>query len=890
MANNLWHQQTAEETAASLDSNIHTGLTAVEVKRREQQFSNQIEEGAKNNPAKMLISQLTDTMILVLLGATVISGIVGAMADAITIMTIVIINAVLGFIQEYKAEKSLAEIKKLASPFTYTIRDGKRCKVPTSELVPGDIIIIESGDRIPADVRLIESFGLEIEEAALTGESIPVVKEAGYVFQSEVPITEQKNMAFMGTSVTRGRGRAVVVSTGMDTVMGQIASMIKNNKQDLTPLQAKLDQLGKTLIIICLAVCAVVSFLGIYRGEPALSMLMAGISLAVAAVPEGLPAIVTVVLALGVQRMAKSNAIIRKLPAVETLGCTTVICSDKTGTLTQNKMTVKKIATLENLYEVKENNIHIGEGVPFKTAPDIALLYLLEIAQNCNNVELQKVNDGYDIQGDPTEAALLLLARKKNVQPPLTRLREVPFDSTRKMMSVVVEKDGNYYVMAKGALDVLVDSCINIMKDNKVQPLTTVYTDKLFKIQNAWAENALRVLGFAFKKIDEKDIYTAKDDWMEKGLTLVGICGMIDPPRAGVEKSVAECLHAGITPVMITGDHPVTARAIAMQIGIGSSHKVINGNEIDDLSDEELAKRALEDCVFARVSPQHKNRIVKVLKKRQQVVAMTGDGVNDAPAVKAADIGIAMGITGTEVTKEASSMILADDDFSTIVRAIHEGRAIYDNIRKFIRYLLGGNIGEVLVMLMASLFAMPLPLLPIQILWVNLVTDGLPAMALGLEPPEPGIMERKPRPRSEGIFAHNLGWIICGRGLYIAIVTLLTFIIGLIYNKFIGCDGLETARTMAFTTLVFAQLFYVFECRSERYSPFELGFFTNRFLVVAVLCSITMQLGVIYLPFCQEVFSSTALNWWEWGLILLLAGAKFIWRYLIYFGKRFKVD
>jgi len=890
MLNTIWQEKTAHEAVGVLHSDVDKGLSNAAVQRLQGLFINKLEEEKKISPIRILLDQFMNTMILVLLTATVISGIVGAMADAITIMAIVILNAVLGFVQEYRAERSLEEIRKLASAHAKVLRDGKRVNIEAEKLVPGDIVFINSGDKIPADIRLIESYSLEIDESALTGESHPVVKQAGLLFKQDTPLADLRNMAFMGTAVTRGRAKAVVVETGGGTVMGEIARMIKETEKSLTPLQKKLDQLGKVLIVICIAVCAVVALLGIYRGESIMTMLLAGISLAVAAIPEGLPAIVTVVLALGVQRMAKRNAIVRKLPAVETLGCTTVICSDKTGTLTQNKMTVKKMATMSKIIEVEGDGFSpqskfLLDGRKIEPLDDRALKRMMEISTYCNNSIMEKKHGEYTIQGDPTEGAILVMAEKSGMEKRCKILREVPFDSDRKMMSVVIKENRQYMLLSKGSLDVLLQRCSRVMYNDKVRGITEIDREKILRIQDMWAAQALRVLGFACRTISG-NYDRFNDKQLEEELVLVGICGMIDPPRLGVAASVQRCLNAGIIPVMITGDHPETARAIAAQIGISSQDNVVNGSEIDELSDRELCAKAVSSRVFARVAPHHKNRIVNVLKEKQHVVAMTGDGVNDAPAVKAADIGIAMGIAGTEVTKEASSIILADDDFTSIVRAIYEGRAIYDNIRKFIRYLLGCNIGEIMVMFVSSLLGFPLPLLPIQILWVNLVTDGLPAMALGLEPPEPGIMNRKPRAKDESIFAHRLGWMILGRGIYITAITLLAFITGIIYCRFNNIAGMELARTMAFTTLVLAQLFYVFECRSERYSPFELGIFKNKFLAAAVSCSIFMQISVIYLPVLQKIFNTVGLEIWQWGIIIILSGIKLMWKYVLFQVKK----
>jgi len=895
MIDSQWYQKSRDEILELFNSSKERGLTRKVIEQRINNKPNIIEEGSKSKPLALFFNQFTDTMVLVLLAATVISGIIGAMADAITIMAIVILNAILGFIQEYKAERSLEAIKKLASPHARVLRDGKKINIPARDLLPGDIVFIESGDIIPADLRLLESSNLEIDEASLTGESVPVAKDADAILTKEVPLADIANMAFMGTGVTRGRALAVVVTTGMDTVMGQIAHMIKSEKQELTPLQVKLDQLGKYLIFICLIVCTLVMVMGIYRGEETLTMFLAGVSLAVAAIPEGLPAIVTVVLALGVQRMARRNAIIRRLPAVETLGCTTVICSDKTGTLTQNKMTVKRMATLNKEIMVEGDGYDTTgkfmlDNNTFHPNKDLASSILLQIAANCNNSSLEKYKGEYLVNGDPTEAALLVLAAKGGYDSQHFRLFEMPFDSERKLMSVVVKDvKGEIKVLTKGALEAIIPRCSRVMVNNKIISLHSAHIKYFNHLQDEWAKQALRVLAFAYKPLKTWDPVNSREEELEKELILVGICGMIDPPRAGVKDSVLLSHNAGIIPIMITGDHPITAQAIATQIGITSENEVIAGSEIDKMNDKELYKGAINNRVFARVSPQHKNRIVKVLKKQGHVVAMTGDGVNDAPALKAADIGVAMGISGTEVSREASAMILADDNFSTIVSAVYEGRAIYDNIRKFIRYLLGCNIGEVLVMFISSLLGMPLPLLPIQILWVNLVTDGLPAMALGLEPPEPGIMQRKPRPRNEDIFAHGLGKIIFSRGLYIAIVTLLAFTVGMVVSRLQGAEDLNMARTMALTTLVFSQLFYVFECRSEKFSPFELGFFKNHFLIIAVLCSVSMQALIIYWPVLQNIFNTVPLEGWHWLFILTVSGIRLLGKFIYYIARDFSV-
>lgn len=885
-----WYQLETEETLNRLQTRL-SGLNQAEVTERQLVYKNTLDTLESSSPWLMFLNQFTDTMVLVLLGATVVSGAIGAMADAVTIMAIVVVNAILGFVQEYRAERSLEAIKKMTSPHAVVIRDNQKHSIAADHLVPGDLVCLEAGDRIPADVRFIETVNMEIEEAALTGESVPVEKTTAAI-EHETPLAEQRNLGFMGTSITRGRGLAVVIRTGMSTEMGKIAALIKQTENVQTPLQRKLDQLGKALILICMAVCTIVTMMGIARGEPVITMFMAGISLAVAAIPEGLPAVVTIVLALGVQRMSERNAIVRKLPAVETLGCTTAICSDKTGTLTENKMMVTRLAAAGHEVIIAMAPDNKREAV-FKIDNRIIrplqyqdLLRIMHISIDCNNARPETDQEDMLIKGDPTEAALYQMACQAGIRQSSKRIREIPFDSVRKRMSVIVEANGQYLVYTKGALDQLLPLCTRAEGKGNPQNNKEYFINK----QEEWAQQAMRVLGFAYRPISKADAYNLSDELIENQLTLTGVCGIIDPPRTGVAESVRLCRQAGIIPVMITGDHPSTALAIGRDIGLTDSHEVVTGMQMDRMTDEELYRSTVKNRVFARVTPQHKNRIVKVLQQHKHVVAMTGDGVNDAPAIKAADIGIAMGISGTEVTKEASSMILADDDFSTIVSAVYEGRAIYENIRKFIRYLLGCNIGEVLVMFMASLLGMPLPLMPIQILWVNLVTDGLPAMALGLEPPEPGIMDRKPRPVGEGVFARGLGWIIMGRGVYIAVITLLAFTMGLLYFRMQGSSDLSLARTMALTTLVCAQLFYVFECRSEVFSPFELGFLSNRFLVLAVGVSIVMQLSVIYMPFLQDVFKTVSLNWWQWVLVLSMAGFKLIWKYILYTWRRLFVS
>ena len=883
MKKNNWHNMSLDETIKALNTDIDKGLKFYEVKSRQINNKNVIEEGKKNQALLIFLNQFTDTMVLVLLSATLISFLIGAIEDAITIMSIIILNALLGFYQEFRAEKSLEAIKKLTKSISDVKRDAKRSIIPSTELVPGDIIFLESGNKVPADIRLIQTYSLEVDESSLTGESVPINKTADDIYPPDAQISEQKNRLYMGSIVTKGRAIGVVVDVGMNTIMGEISKLIKDSKNEMTPLQIRLDQLGKVLIIICLILCSMVTLIGIIRGEDLFIMFLTGISLAVAAIPEGLPAIVTVVLAVGVQRMAKKNAVIKKLSAVETLGCTTVICSDKTGTITQNRMTVKSISVLDKTIYIndesysRESHLYVNKK-KIDIYQDISLRYLILNARHCNNARLIEKSNSYSTVGDPTEAALLVMANKIKIDEKFNLLKEIPFDSKRKKMSVIVENNNKYILFMKGALEAVLDDSKNIQDQNIIKKFGEKERRFFSDIQDEWGKKSYRVLAFAYKEIEKEDLDIKNLSDLEKDLIFLGTCGLVDPPRKGIKQSVQQCIKAGIVPIMITGDHPLTAIAIAKEVGISSEDGSILGKNIDNMNDQELYEKAMDVKVFARVLPQHKSRIVKVLQSKNQIVAMTGDGVNDAPAIKNADIGIAMGINGTDVSKEASSMILSDDNFSSIVDAVYEGRAIYDNIRKFIRYLLGCNIGEVLVMFLASLMGMPLPLLPIQILWVNLVTDGLPAMALGLEPPEPGIMTRKPRPKNESIFAQGLAKAIIARGVYIAIITLTAFTLGFIYSKYHGIDDLYLARTIALTTLVFSQLFFVFECRSEKYSLFDIGFFKNKFLIFAVLSSFIMHLLVIYHPYLQNIFNTVALDMWQLGLIILMCGLKVIYR------------
>ncbi|MFZ3587982.1 calcium-translocating P-type ATPase, SERCA-type [Bacillus sp. DJP31] len=883
-----WYELRTEDVEKRVNTNYDAGLSVKDVQDRLQKFGyNELQEAEKPNMFLLFLEQFKDFMVLVLLAATLVSGLLGEYIDAIAIIAIVIINACLGFFQERKAEKSLDALKELSAPQVLVKRDSIWAKIPSKELVVGDVVKFSSGDRISADIRLIQSNSLEIEESALTGESLPVQKVTGPVSGQHIGLGDQENMAFMGTMVTRGSGVGVVVATGMKTAMGQIADLLQNAETMITPLQLKLEQLGKILITVALFLTAIVVLLGVMQGHDVYSMFLAGVSLAVAAIPEGLPAIVTVALSLGVQRMIKNNAIVRKLPAVETLGCASVICSDKTGTLTQNKMTVTHLWSGGQTWNVTGTGYE-PDGRFYENDIEIfpkevkSLQQLLTFGLLCNNAEIKQKKKNIVLDGDPTEGAMVVSAMKaglirKLLAEQFTIEKEFPFDSTRKMMSVVVrDASGKRFVVTKGAPDVLITNSESILWDHRQQFLSDRLKTEVEAAIEGLGQQALRTIAVAFKALGpSQTIYNEIE--AEKNLIFIGLQGMIDPPRPEVKLAVKECKDAGIRTVMITGDHIVTAKAIAKQLGIlPENGKVVQGSDLANMSDEELVDIVEDVYVYARVSPEHKLKIVKALQKNGHIVAMTGDGVNDAPAIKAADIGIAMGITGTDVAKEASSLVLLDDNFATIKTAIKEGRNIYENIRKFIRYLLASNVGEILVMLFAMLLALPLPLVPIQILWVNLVTDGLPAMALGLDQAENDVMKRAPRNPREGIFSRGLAWKIISRGFLIGGVTLAAFMIT--YSN--DPENLMYAQTIAFATLVMAQLIHVFDCRSDR-SVFHRNPFENKYLVGAVISSILLMLVVIYYPPFQPIFHTTAIALRDWLLILglsaiptfLLAGA-----------------
>ena len=825
----------------------YRGLTNAEVEKALMENGpNILKNKKKVSYFKIFFEQFNDFIIWVLIAATALSAFIGEKADAITIIIIVVMNALLGFIQEYKTEKSLEALKNLAAPTAKVIRNDEIKVINAEFLVPKDLIILESGDRIPADCQLVEGNNLLVDESLLTGESVGVEKS----------INGNKSV-FMGTIVLRGKGTAKVVKTGMKTEMGKIANMLDSIESEKSPLKQKLASLGKIMVFVCIVICILVTLMGILRGQNKYEMFLVGVSLAVAAIPEGMAAIVTVALALGVSRMLKRNALIRKLPAVETLGCTSIICSDKTGTLTQNNMTVEKIYyndSIVNIDEFEDYNLQLIKK---------ALVYCNDCAYDFKQNNIEKA-----LLGDPTETALIKAFFKdteslKEFLSRGKRIFDIPFDSNRKMMSVVFQEKEKKTSYVKGAPERIIEKCKYILKGKEILPFDYEIKRRVIKQVENMSYNALRCIAAAYTE----NITTLGEN-IEDNLIFIGIAGMKDPPRTEAKDAVLKCKMAGIRPVMITGDHKNTAFAIAKELGIcKSEEEVMVGEDIDRLSEKELLSKINKLSVFARVSPKHKLRIVKAFKKKNNIVAMTGDGVNDAPAVKEADIGVSMGISGTDVTKEASSMILLDDNFATIVSAVEEGRTIYDNIRKFIRYLLSCNLGEVLTMFLASIFYLDTPLLPIQILFVNLATDGLPAIALGVDPPDKDIMQIKPRIKSESVFARGLREKILLRGSLIGICTVLAFLSGRYYGM-----NLETCRTIALCTLVMSQLMHVFECRSEKHSIFEINIFTNPYLVGAVFVSISMLLLIIYYPFMQNVFHTVPLNFGQWILVLFFSG------------------
>ncbi|OGF45458.1 MAG: calcium-translocating P-type ATPase, SERCA-type [Candidatus Firestonebacteria bacterium RIFOXYC2_FULL_39_67] len=877
--NNKFYNITDTEALKLLESDLQKGLGASEaVKRLEKYGLNQLTGKKGINPLTVLLGQFKDLLVWILIGAVLVSGFLKEWVDAFAILAIVILNAILGFIQEYRAERSLAALKKLSNPSSKVIRDGRLMITSSTNLVPGDVIEIEAGDSIPADGRLLWlSANFSVLEASLTGEAAPVTKTTKILEEESLPLADRANMVYMGSSVSAGKAKVLLVYTGMQTELGKIAGMVGEIQHEPTPLQKKLEEFGKWIVGVCFFMVGAVFLLGWLRGGKMVDVFLTSVSLAVAAIPEGLSAVVTIALALGVRRMVKRHALIRKLPSVETLGCTTVICSDKTGTLTKNEMTVQKIFTGWNLFDVAGigytpvGEISLGKQ-QIKAAEHPELLNLLRCGVLCNGSQLVLESGNYKVTGDPTEGALLSAAgkaglTKENLENEYVFVDEIPFDSDRKKMTIVRRHGDELIAFVKGAPDILLRDCTDVEEKGVKRKLTEQDRAYIEKNNGELADGAMRVLAVAYRKLDNnlKD-FEVKN--IERELTFAGLFAMIDPPREEARKALEECKTAGIKTVMITGDHKNTAVAIARMLGVFTEGSLaLSGEELDKINDEELVKKVKNISVYARVSPEHKLRVVRAWRKNKEVVAMTGDGVNDAPALKEADIGVAMGITGTDVTKEVSDMVVTDDNFASIVAAVSEGRGIYDNIQKFIHYLLSCNAGEILLMFTASLIGFAAPLLPIHILWVNLVTDGLSALALGVDPAAPDIMKRHPRDPNEKVITKERALYILAQGAFIAFCSLLAYVFVLYVEK----ESISRARTAAFIVLAVSQLFHSFNCRSMTESLFKLGIFTNKKLLLAAFISFLMMMVVVYVPFLQKVFKTVPLGLFDWLLVLVIS-------------------
>lgn len=850
------------------------GLSQEEAKARLQKYGeNKLIEEEKTGPIKIFLTQFKSSIIWILIIAMIISGAAKEWTDFWVIFAIIILNAILGFLQEYKAEKAIDALKQIMSPKAKVIRDGKEQMIDAKEIVPGDLILLETGDKITADARIIQTTHFEVQEAALTGESIPVKKE-NIALKENTAVADRKNMTFAGTIATKGHAKAIVTATGMKTEIGKIAGMIQETKSPPTPLQKKLKHLGGFLAVSVVLIAVLIFLYGVFiTGNDILEMLLAAIAIAVAAIPEGLPAVVTISLAMGVQRMASKNALIRKLPSAETLGACTVICSDKTGTLTHNEMTVRKIYANRETINVYGSG-YSPEGKFSKNPKEFELL--LQIGALNNNAKLSQKNEGWDVIGDPTEAALLASAKKAGIdyeklQDKYPRMDEIEFSSERKLMTTIHKTKNHGIAMIKGAPEILIKKCNRILVNNHIERLTRKEKEEILEKNENLTKEALRVLGFAYKDLSGVD---AKGE-IEENLIFVGLQGMIDPPRKEAKEAIKKCNDAGIKVVMITGDHIGTATSIARELGI--TGKAITGQELEKI--ENLKEHVEEIGIYARVNPEHKVKIVDAFKETDHVTAMTGDGVNDAPALKKADIGIAMGITGTDVAKEASSMILADDNFASIVNAVEEGRRIFDNIKKFVEYLLSSNMGEVLTVFLAIILKLPLPITALQILWINLVTDGAPALALSIEPAEPEIMKRKPRKTEEKIVNKYRGLMILSIGLIMMAGTLF------IFDSHLG-QGLAYAQTLAFSTLMMFQMFNVLNQRSEDLSLFQIGIFKNKWMLAAILSSVLFQIAVVYVPFLQELFGTTAIKALDWIKVIGISSTVFIFAEIIKLIKR----
>jgi len=862
MATN-WFNKTVDETISTLKTEVEKGLSIEEVRKRQEEYGlNELKAKKKKSLFVKFLEQFKDFMIIVLIISAIISGVVGVaegegVTDTIIILAVVLVNAIIGVAQENKAEKSLEALQKLSSHVAKVMRNGKLEVIPSSQLVPGDIVILDTGDYVPADLRIIEAINLKSQEAALTGESVPVEKISDKIADEKIGIGDRVNMLFSSSLITYGRGKAVVVETGMNTEVGKIADIINTAEDQGTPLQQKLNKLGKTLGVVALVICAIMFLIGtfLYNKEP-IHMFMTAVSLAVAAIPEGLPAVFTIVLAIGVQRMVKRNAIVKKLPAVETLGSASVICSDKTGTLTQNKMTVEKVFCDGKLVELVDSKEFID------------IQKLVYASMLCNDT---KIGDDNKLTGDPTETALVDMAFKLDFEPSIygmfPRIEEIPFDSDRKLMTTVHEENGKYVVYTKGGVDELLSNCNSYILDGEVKEDLEIYKETIKKHNMEMAKNALRVLAMGYKILDHKPTEEDKAN-LESNLIYIGMVGMIDPPRLEVKDAVAKCKSAGIKTVMITGDHKITATAIAKSLGIlENEDEAITGTELEEMSDEDLIKNVRKYSVYARVSPEHKVRIVKAWQANGEIVAMTGDGVNDAPSLKIADIGCAMGIVGTDVSKEAADVILTDDNFATVVSAVEEGRRIYDNILKAIQFLLSSNIGEIVLLFTAMLIAPILSnkfgvditlieaLLPIHILWVNLVTDSLPALALAVDPAAKDVMQRKPlKNNKKGIFTKGMTWRIVYQGVMIGLLTLAAFIIGLSTEGISQEEKVKIGQTMAFYVLALSELVHVYNVRDNKKSIFKTGIFNNSKLILASLGSAALMFIILFTPGLRNIF------------------------------------
>ena len=870
-----WFSKSGEDVAKFFETDMIKGLSSEQVEEKRSVYgTNEIVSKNKKSIAKMILEQFQDFMIIILIIAAVISGIVGqsngeGFTDSIIILVIVILNAVIGVIQELKAQKSLESLKNLSAPHSKVIRDGKLQDLESKYLVPGDIVVLETGDYVPADLRLIEAVNLKTQEAALTGESLPVEKTTEKIDKEDIGIGDRLNQAFSSSLVTYGRGKGIVVSIGMQTEVGKIATMLDSVDDSETPLSRRLEALGKTLGIAALVICLVIFAVGSFvHGRELFEMFMTAVSLAVAAIPEGLPAISTIVLSIGVQRMVKRNAIIRTLPSVETLGSATVICSDKTGTLTQNKMTVEKIFYNNEIFGVEEKKYNVDDH----------LRLLMNSMILCNDTKVTKDGEEFKLAGDPTETALVDLGIKLNMLKTTMddenpRVEEIPFDSERKLMSTVNNTNQGLFVYTKGGVDEILSKCSKIYLDNQEMALSAENINYIKQVNDEMAKGALRVLAMAYKRVDKVPTRNEMNN-LESELVYIGMVGMIDPARPEAKEAVEKCKTAGIKPVMITGDHKVTAMAIAKDIGIlENESEAITGSELEKMPQEELEKNVKNYSVYARVSPEHKVRIVKAWQSQGEVVAMTGDGVNDAPALKTADIGAAMGIVGTDVAKEAADVVLTDDNFATIVSAVEEGRRIYDNILKAVQYLLSSNIGEIIVLFVATMFGwLAEPLLPIHILWINLVTDSLPALALSVDPAEKDIMKRKAR-KDKNIFSKGMTFRVIYQGIMVGILTLLAFCIGCRFDfaSLANPEVAMTAQTMAFAVLAMSELVHAYNVRSNKESIFKIKLKTNMVLVLATLVSLLLMVVVLGVPVLQGMFEVTELSITNWAWVILLS-------------------